>query len=113
MSWQNILKTVSLDEMLREIHEHFIEGLEWFARRYESPVEDGSRAEEAGDFYYLISEMKRLDPVKDAKEINDMWETMEDHEVTDYNIKPVTMYPNGEYETEDEVKRTYDAIKTR
>ena len=115
MNWKDILKAeeVSLDEMLREIYEDFIDDLEYFARRYESPVEDGSRAEEAKDFYELIADMKKLDPVKDAKEIYDTWETMEGHEVTDYGINPVTMYPNGEYENEEEVRRVYEKVKGR
>jgi len=113
MSWKDILKAeeISLNEMLREIYKAFIYDLYVFARRYESPVEDGSRAEEAKEFYEFIEYMEKLDPVKDAKEIEDTWRTMSDEEVADYAINPVTMYPNGEYENEEEVRRVYEKVK--
>ena len=109
MSWKNILKQdVTLNDMIKILYGDFIEDLERFNRRYQSPYgNEGSLQDEAEEFGEFMSMFNGLDPITQAKQIDELYDNFDNSEYgfTEYDI----MHPILPIEYEDsEIKERYE-----
>ena len=109
MSWKDILKQdITLNDMIKILYEDFIEDLERFGRRYESPYgNDGRLQDEAEEFDKFMSEFNRLDPITQEKQIDELYNNFSNsmYAFTEHDI----MHPILPIEYEDsEIKERYE-----
>lgn len=115
MSWENILKNKTMEEMIRALWRDWLDGLESYVEyNYEQIHADKGRYIKEGDSYYarlftkLTSPLYRLDPINDADKIMDIIGKLDRH--PDMPLETLGYPTVGLEHAEEDVRNEYESI---